>query len=162
MKTKAQTITKLEISDKQEVYPKKSPLDYKVLLWIVNSDGSILLKRQSPSVEISELCSMTINTNALEEALFKLENDAGILCHSENVRKIYEYSSMESDILFDVFFLTVNLDEEQMEIVEDRFNGKFIYFRDIMNNLSTNSISNECKEALINLLDVLSEKYKYL
>lgn len=162
MKTKIQISSTLKVKEESVEY-KAGSCNSDILLWVVNSDGSILIKKPHRHKNKCEICELTIDANSIGECMMKLEKEAGILCEKSKVHKVYSHSySPRLNKQFDVYFLTINLDSEHKEVVEDRFGGKFIDYRELMTHLGESKISSECKEALLNLISVLYDKYSYL
>ncbi len=154
------SITKLK---EPEVKYKSSGCDVNILLWVVNMDGTILVKKPTKSQGSSnEVCDLTVNGETLKHALLNLEYSTGILCEQSNTSEVYSSNTNDGSNNYKVFFLTLDLDEIHKDIIEDKFKGKFIDYREILTNLNKESLTTECKEALLNLISVLYEKYSFL
>lgn len=157
MKTQVKTI--LKVSETEAKYEAGNS-DKSVLLWVVNSDGTILLhspKEKDSSHLPQKICELTLEANNLKDLLFKFEKETGILISDHNIHKIKNSSKT-----YDVYFLNINLDKMHKELVEEHYNGKFIDYREIMNFLKGTKITNSCKESLLNLISTLYEKYNFL
>lgn len=157
MKTQVKTI--LKVSEKEAKYEAGNS-DKNVLLWVVNSDGAILLrnpKREQSANSPQKICELTLEADHLKDLLFKIEKETGILTSDHNIHKIKNASKT-----YDVYFLNINLDKHHKEVVENHYNGKFIDYREIMNSLRGVKITSTCKESLLNLISTLYEKYNFL
>lgn len=156
MKTKVVVKTTYQVSEPQTAYKAGSDCS-NVLLWVVNSDGSILLKNSKrDSTDARKICELTLEAESLQEIIFKIEKETGILTHKTNVHKV------NSTANFEVYFLTVNLDKVHKEVVEDHFHGKFVDYRDVITSLKGTKITDTCKECVLNLISTLYEKYNFL
>lgn len=129
-----------------------------VQLWIVNTDGGVLIKNQSG--DISSICNLTISGISKEDIYKKVGSEVGILCSAEYLKPCF--NTIINDCEVDAYLIAINLGAEHKELIESKFNGTFIDYRELMSALSKRNICNSCKESLLNLISTLYDKYNFI
>ncbi len=147
---------------------KDRSIDYKSLnkqenichIWIINADGGVLIKKTKRSKEILDTASVTIQSDCSDTTFKMIESATGILCSKDYMREAYEFERNGKRICG--YILATHFDEQHKELVEEKSNGKFIDYRELMSKLATRKLSDDCKESLLYLISVLYDKYSYL
>jgi len=134
----------------------------KVLVWILTTDGEMLIKTPKKQKGHIRITGLTIHNGTLNGTIHKVEKETGILCNSELFRKALSSKSTVNDhITYDMYLLCVNLDKDCKEFIEDQSKGKFVDYREVMNYLSSYELSGNCKDKLLSLISTLYERYSF-
>ena len=120
-------------------------------------NGNILIKRIDQSAKKIDIEDLTLSTDTIDDILHEIEYEWSILCSFNDLQEIYnfEYSQDDSRVAIRGYILNVKLTEEQIALVQEKYNGYFINcdeLDDRFKNLSKDWI---CKEAFYLLIDHL-------
>lgn len=159
----------MKITYKTASVVKEATVDYKskknsksniCQIWIINSDGEVLIKKTKRSDKIISASALTIQADCSDDMFRLVESVTGILCSKDYMREAYEFERNDKRICG--YILATNLDETHKEVIEDRAAGRFIDYRELMSKLSNRRLSDDCKESILYLISVLYDKYTYL
>ena len=147
---------------------KEKTIDYKsensknsiCQIWVINADGGVLIRNSNNLNPETEAESLTIQSDCSEESFKMVESLTGILCSKDYLREAYSY--VRNGKRISGYILATHLDESQKEVVEDRSEGVFIEYRELMSKLVGRNLSESCKESVLYLISTLYDKYNYL
>jgi len=160
MKTnqKINTIVRENTKNYQPIQMKR-----KVMIWILTMDGGLLIKTPKKSRKSIRITNLTIHNGNLNDTIYKVEKETGILCNRDLFKKVFSSNSVKNkNFIYDMYILCVNLDKEHKEFIEEHSNGKFVDYREIMTYLAKYNLTENCKDKLLSLIDALYEKYSFL
>lgn len=126
-------------------------------IWLVNKNGDILIKNIN-NKELLDISDVTLKADSLYNLVRSIEDKWGIMILSENLEEIHTF---RNDLgYFTVYILKMTLNREAELLVEEKFNGIFVNFRDIDARFNYSRKTPEFLESFTALVAKLDEEFR--
>lgn len=124
-----------------------------ILLWVVNSDGSILIKNKDVDNSLS-VDKITITGFDIQDVISKLPNTNNLEISEEKLILVEKKAFGRK---YNTYFLMTNFSYFEKKDIEKRYDGKFIHYISIVEALSKNRIIPKYKELFLTLITGITE-----
>jgi hypothetical protein len=132
-----------------------------VQIWITTSNGEVLIKDFSQNQNTIALNMVAIESRDINSAIKEVEKSTNILCSKDNLSEAYclEENSEHSGV--EGFVLSINLNDEHKSLVEEKFKGKFIDYKELTALLMNYKLDINFKEAFYSLIFLLEQRSSF-
>ena len=122
--------------------------NFKFNIWLVNTLGYILIRKDANQYTPIRLNNLTLEAASLDDLIRQVEVNWGILCSKEDLKEIYSINTSNEIVWGNILML--NLSWEQKSLIESKYNGVFVNYRELEGMLP--ELQEDYKEALYYLI----------
>lgn len=132
-----------------------------VQIWITTSNGEVLIKDFDQTNTTIDLQKVSIESNNLNSAIKEVEKATNILCSKDDLSEAYCLESNPDHQEVDGYILCINLNTDYKSIIEDKFKGRFVDYRELTSLLTNYKLDMRFKEAFYSLVSILEQKNSF-
>ena len=134
-----------------------------VQIWVTDDKGNILILRNGLLTPNSSIQDVTLYGDNLDTVLHDLEKKMGIILYEKD-RAEYLYTSRVTkeakDLNTDIYLVTLDLNKDDIEFLQERYDIDAINFREIEQRIANNDRSfYEVKDTVRTLLNIMHQKF---
>jgi hypothetical protein len=138
-----------------------SESDQRIHIWIITPEGEVLIRKFSQNHEPLRLNDITIESHDLCSAINLVENKTNILCSKDDLQAAYCLEITSEHINVNGFALSLKLDDQHKELIEEKYKGEFVDYKDLPTLFKEKNIDLNIKEAMYSLVAWLDQKQTF-